>query len=335
MKAIVCHAFGDYHDLKVEEVEPPPLKPLSVRVAIEYASVTFATSLWIAGKYQHKPTLPFIPGTEITGTVLETGTGVTTCKAGDRVLGVLGWGGFAEQAVIPAHTVYRLPDELPLDKGLHLGISYITAYGGLVWRAGVKPGDTVLVLAAAGAVGLAAVEVSKALGARVFGAAGGAKKCAVVTEHGADATIDYSAATLRDEIHRLTGGRGIDVVFDPVGGPQSDAAMRALVPGGRHVIIGFASGSIPQIPANILLVKNISVLGLNVGTYVGWAANDQRARYEPDMRAAFERIFAWHVEGKIRPTVSEAFPLARYAEAQDAILARRSIGKVALRIPAT
>lgn len=334
MKAIVCHQFGDFHDLKIEDIEPPALQPLSVRIAVEYASVTFATSLWIAGKYQHKPSLPFVPGTEITGTVMETGAGVTTCKAGDRVLAVLGWGGFAEQAVVPAHTVYRLPDDLPLDQGLHLGISYITAYGGLVWRAGLKPGETLLVLAAAGAVGLAAVEIGKALGAHVIGAAGGAKKCAVVTAHGAQAAIDYSAVKLREEAERLTEGRGVDVVFDPVGGSQSDAAMRTLVPGGRHVVIGFASGNIPQIPANILLVKNISVLGLNVGTYVGWATNDQRARYEPLMRAAFERIFGWHVEGKLQPTMSEAFPLEAYAEAQDAILARRSIGKVALKINA-
>lgn len=334
MKAIVCRQFGDYHDLKIEDIDPPALAPLSVRIAIEYASVTFATSLWIAGKYQHKPTLPFVPGTEITGTVMETGAGVATCKAGDRVLAVLGWGGFAEQAVVPAHTVYRLPDNLPLDQGLHLGISYITAFGGLHWRAALKSDETLLVLAAAGAVGLAAVEIGKAMGARVLGAAGGTKKCAVVTAHGADAAIDYSTVKLREEIDRLTEGRGVDVVFDPVGGSQSDAAMRSLVPGGRHVIIGFASGNIPQIPANVLLVKNISVLGLNVGTYVGWATNDQRARYEPMMRAAFQKIFAWHVEGKLQPMMSEAFPLEAYAEAQDAILARRSIGKVALKINA-
>jgi len=332
MKAIVCHAFGDYHALKVEEVAPPPLPAHGVRIAVEAASVAFATSLWIAGKYQFRPSLPFVPGSEFVGTVLETSPGVNACAPGERVLAISGWGAYAEQAAVSAHTVYRLPAGVDTLSALHLGTSYATAYGGLVWRARIAPGETLLVLAAAGGVGLAAVELGRQLGAHVIAAAGGADKCALALEHGAHAAIDYRASDLRSEIRRLTGGRGLDVVFDPVGGDAFDAAMRSLVAGGRHVLIGFASGTVPQIPANILLVKNVSVLGFNIGEWLGWSTNDRCAHYEPQLRAAFEQIFAWCAEGKLRPMVSHVLPMGDYAKAQDLVSERRSVGKVVLRI---
>ena len=191
MRALVCKAFGDYHSaVTVEDIPAPALPARGVRVAVDYASVSFAMSLWIAGKYQRKPPLPFTPGTEVTGTVLEVAPGVTACKPGDRVLALLDWGGFAEEACATEHTVYKLPDSIDTGSALHLGISYGTAYGGLVWRASVQPGETLLVLGASGAVGLAAVELGKALGARVIGAAGGPAKCAQARAHGADVTID-------------------------------------------------------------------------------------------------------------------------------------------------
>ena len=332
MRAIVCHAFGDFHDLEVEETAPPPLVPGGVRIAVEAASISFATSLWVAGRYQHKPPLPFVPGSEFVGTVLECAPDARRFKPGERVLAVSGWGGYAEQAVVTEHTVYAIPQDIDAGAALHLATSYATAYGALVWRARLAPGETLLVLAAAGGVGLAAVEVGRVLGATVIAAAGGAEKCAVAREHGAQAAIDYRSGDLRAEIRRITEGRGIDVVFDPVGGASFDAALRSLAPGGRHVVIGFAAGSIPQIPANIVLVKNIAVLGFNIGMWYGWSANDERVKHEPEMRAAFAQIFAWYKQGHLMPLVSQVYPLECFAEAQDAVLERRSVGKVVLRV---
>jgi NADPH2:quinone reductase len=332
VKAIVCHAFGDFHDLKVEDSPPPPLVAGSVRIAVEAASISFATSLWVAGKYQHKPPLPFVPGSEFVGTVIECAPDARRFKPGARVLAVSGWGGYAEEAVVTEHTVYPIPADIDAGAALHLATSYATAYGALVWRARIEPGETLLVLAAAGGVGLAAVEIGCVLGAKVIAAAGGAEKCAIAKAHGAQAAIDYRMGDLRAEIRNATAGRGIDVVFDPVGGASFDAALRSLVPGGRHVVIGFAGGAIPQIPANLLLVKNIAVLGFNIGLWYGWSVNDERAKHEPEMRAAFEQIFAWYGEGRLSPLVSQVYPLARFADAQDAVLERRSVGKVVLKI---
>jgi NADPH2:quinone reductase len=334
MRAVVCHQYGDYHDLRVEAFPAPELLPHGVRIAVEYASLSFSISLWVAGKYQVKPPVPFVPGAEVVGRVIEVAPGVATCRPGQRVLALIGWGGFAEQAVSPEATVYPLPDSIESTAALHLGVSYCTAYGGLAWRARLAAGETLLVLAAAGGVGLAAVEVGRALGARVIAAAGGPEKCALAREHGADATIDYAAADLRTEIRRLAGDRGVDAVFDPVGGALSEAALRTVAMGGRLVTIGFASGALPKIEPNILLVKNVSVLGFNFGTYVGWSPVDERERYQSEVRAALARLFAWHAEGKIRPHAPTVFPLERFAAAQDALLARRTTGKVVLRIRA-
>jgi len=332
VKAIVCHAFGDFHDLKVEDITPPPLVPGSVRIAVEAASISFATSLWVAGKYQHKPPLPFVLGGEFVGRVLECAPEARRFRPGERVLAISGWGGYAEQAVVTEHTVYAIPQDIGAGAALHLATSYATAYGALAWRARLAAGETLLVLAAAGGVGLAAVEIGRVLGATVIAAAGGTEKCAIALEHGAQAAIDYRADDLRAAIRRVTEGRGIDVVFDPVGGASFEAALRSLAPGGRHVVIGFAGGSIPHIPANILLVKNIAVLGFNIGMWYGWSVNDERAKHEPEMRAAFEQIFAWYGEGRLSPLVSQVYPLERFVDAQDAVLERRTVGKVVLKI---
>ncbi len=333
MRALVCHQFGDYHTaVKVENVPEPSLPPRGVRIAVDYAAVSFAMSLWIAGKYQRIPPLPFTPGTEVTGTVIETAPGVTACKPGDKVLALLDWGAYAEQVCATDYTVYRLPERIDPGAALHLGISYGTAYGGLAWRANLRAGETLLVLGASGAVGLAAVELGKAMGARVIGAAGGAAKCAQAKAHGADEAIDYGAGDFREAIRAATGGRGVDCVFDPVGGDYFDPALRSLAPEGRLVVIGFASGKIPQVAANLLLVKNISVLGFNFGTYVGWSPGDGREQHEPRVRAAYDQIFRWCAEGRLSPVLAESFPLERYVEAQDAVMSRRALGKVALKL---
>ncbi len=333
MRALVCREFGDYHTaVEVEEVAVPALPPKGVRVAVEYAAVSFAMSLWIAGKYQRLPPLPFTPGTEVTGTVLEVAPGVTACKPGDKVLALLDWGAYAEQVCATEYTVYKLPQGIDLGGALHLGISYGTAYGGLAWRAKLRAGETLLVLGASGAVGLAAVELGKAMGARVLGAAGGPAKCAQAKAHGAEIAIDYKSEDLREAVRAATGGRGVDCIFDPVGGDYFDTALRTLATEGRIVVIGFASGRIPQVPANLLLVKNISVLGFNFGTYVGWSPGDGREHYEPMVRAAYEKIFGWYSQGRLSPVLAETFPLERYVDAQDAVMSRRALGKVALKL---
>ncbi len=333
MRALVCHAFGDYHTaVKVEDVPSPALPTRGVRIAVDYAAVSFAMSLWIAGKYQRIPPLPFTPGTEVTGTVIETAPGVTAFKPGDKVLALLDWGAYAEEVCATEPTVYHLPEGIDPGSALHFGISYGTAYGGLAWRANLKPRETLLVLGASGAVGLAAVELGKAMGARVIAAAGGAAKCALAKVHGAQDAIDYTSENLRERVRALTDGRGVDCVFDPVGGDHFDAALRSLAPEGRLVVIGFASGRIPQIATNLLLVKNISVLGFNFGTYVGWSPGDGREQHEPRVRAAYAQIFKWYAEGRLAPVLAETFPLERYVDAQDAVMSRRALGKVALKL---
>lgn len=332
MRALVCHRFGDYHDLKVEDISAPQLPPRGVRIAVEFASLSFSISLWIAGKYQVKPPLPFVPGAEVVGRVMETAPGVSVCRPGQRVLALIGWGGYAEQAVCHEATVYPLPDDIDSAEALHLGVSYCTAYGGLVWRAHLAAGETLLVLAAAGGVGLAAVDVGRSLGAFVIAAAGDKSKCQLALEHGANAVIDYRTEDLRKRIRDLAPCRGLDVVFDPVGGELSEAALRSLRPGGRLVSIGFASGAMPQIQANTLLVKNTSALGFNFGAYIGWSPVDEREHYEPQVREVVEQLLEWYKQGKICPLVAEIYPLEHFAEAQDALLGRGTVGKVVLRI---
>ncbi len=325
MRAVACHAFGDYRTLKVEECAPPALPPGGVRIAVELAAVSYAMRLWIAGQYQRKPPLPFIPGAEVVGMVTEVAPGVTHVKPGQRVLGLLDWGAWAEQCIASQFNAYPLPDALDAGAALHLGISYGTAYGGLHWRGGLKPGETLLVLAAAGAVGLAAVELGALHGARVIAASGSAEKCALAAAHGAAATIDYRKQEIRE-------AGATDLVFDPVGGELAEKASRTLSPGGRHVVIGFASGKVPALPANILLVKNTSVLGFNFGTYLGWSPDDERERHTPLVRDTYARLFAWAVEGRLKPHLSRTFAFEDVVAAMDCVQSRDSTGKVALRI---
>jgi len=331
MRALVCHRYGDYHDLSIEEFPAPALPPHGVRIAVEAASLSFSIKLWIAGKYQVKPPLPFIPGAEVVGRVIETAPGVSSCRPGQRVLALIGSGGYAEQAVSHQATVYPLPDTIDSAAALYLGVSYGTAYGALAWRARLHAGETLLVLAAAGGAGLAAVEVGRAMGARVIAAAGSPEKCALALEHGAEAAIDYRHEELRYALRRLSP-QGVDVVFDPVGGELSEAALRGLRPGGRLLAIGFASGAMPQVQPNILLVKNLSLQGFNFGAYIGWSPVDERERYEAQVRAGYAQLFAWHAEGLIRPVAAACYPLERFAEALDALHGRQTVGKVIMRL---
>jgi len=332
MRAIVCHAPGDYHDLRVEEVERPVMREGGVRITVHYASISFSMALMIRGTYQRKFPMPFIPGAEVTGVVTEVAPGVTSVKPGDRVLAIGDWGGYADEVVIPCHTVYPLPAEIDLRAATHLGMSYGTSYGGLFFRGGLRAGEHLLVLGAAGGVGLAAVELGVIAGANVIAAVGSAAKCDVARAHGAHHVIDLSHDDLRECVMRATGGYGLDVIYDPIGGDVAEAALRLLAMDGRIIVIGFASGKVPQFASNILLVKNLSVVGFNWGAYMGWSPIDDRARLEPKVRPMYEEMFRWAVDGRLRPTVSAEFPLERFPEAMDYLVARKSTGKVVLRV---
>jgi len=329
MWAVRCHEWMRYQDLPLEEVPPPVLGPGQVRIAIHAAGVSFATSLVTEGRYQRKPPRPFTPGTEIAGVVTEAAPGVRQVAVGDRVCAVIDWGGHAEEAVCDPATVFRLPDSLPFHLAPQFPTSYGTSYTALSWRAKLQPGETLLVHGAAGAVGLAAVELGKAMGARVIATASTAEKLAVARAHGADAGVLFPSAAALEEI-RAAAPDGADVVYDPVGGDAFDLSLRAVAQGGRMLVIGFAAGRVQQIPGNILLVKNISVLGFNYGKYIGWGLRDERHEHEAAVRAAMGQMFRWYEEGKLKPTTSHRFALSDYAKAMDAVLARQGIGKIVL-----
>jgi NADPH2:quinone reductase len=333
MLAVRCNAWMPYGQLGIEDVPAPMASPGEVRIAVYYAGVSFATSLVTEGRYQRKPPLPFSPGTEIAGMIDQVGSDVTRFKPGDRVVAGIDWGGHAEYAVTDASTAYLLPDELPFEIAPSLTASYATSYAALAQRARVEPGETVLIHGAAGAVGLAAVEFAKALGATVVATASTVEKLALAGEHGADHTVLFPSATALEELRALLP-RGAEVVFDPIGGDAFDLSMRCVANSGRILVIGFAGGRIQQIPANIALVKDVAILGFNLGSYTGWTRDtSRRSAHGPKMHEVMRRIFALYGEGKIRPVTSHRFPLSEYREAMETVLSRRSMGKVVLEMP--
>jgi NADPH2:quinone reductase len=331
VRALVCESWRDFDALELRDDAPsPPLRPGGVRLRVAAAGVSFATQLVVAGKYQRRPPLPFTPGTEVAGTVLESAPDVADPPPpGTRVFAVLDWGGMAEEAVADAIHVVPVPDGLPLEPAVAMPISYPTAAASLLWRARLEAGQWVLVQGAAGGVGLAAVEVAKALGARVI-ARCGADKAAIPRARGADAVLD-SAEPFRDAVRELTGGRGVDAALDVLGGEAFDEALRCLADGGTLVTIGYAAGAIPQLGANLLLLKNIAVAGLNWGTYVGWSPGDNRHLHAPRARALWGRLVEWWAAGALRPEVHAEFPLERFREAMAEVRGRRAAGRVVLR----
>ncbi len=332
MRAMICREWGEPESLKLEDVPPPPLGPGQVRIRIRAAGVSFASTLVIAGKYQRRPPFPFAPGTEICGIVIDVGSGCARIKAGDDVVAVLDWGGLAEECVAHEVNVFRKPRNIGFVEAIALAISYPTSGGALRWPhvLDVQPGHALLVHGAAGGVGMAAVEIGKVLGATVIATAGGPEKCAFAREHGADHVIDYRAGDFRDEVLKLTGGRGVDRVYDPVGGEVFAQSLRCMAPESRICPIGFAAGSIPQIPANILLVKTIAVMGFNYGWYVGWSPYDARFDCAERVLALMTDLTAWTEAGNLRPHVDRTFPLERAAEAMRAVLSRGVKGRVAV-----
>lgn len=323
MRALVCESWRSFDELEIKDIPPPPMRPGAVRIKVEAVGVSFAVQLVVAGKYQRKPPLPFVPGTEVAGTVLEG-----PLPKGTRVFAVLDWGGFAQEAVADAIHVTPIPDGLPLAASVAFPISYPTAGSALMWRGRVKAGDWVLVHGAAGGVGLAGVEIVKALGGRVIARAGAAKH-AMLHARGADAVLD-SAAPFREQVREITGGAGVDCVLDTLGGDIFDESLRCLGDGGTLVTVGYAGGGIPTVPANILLLKNIAVAGLNWGTYVGWSPGDNREVHAARARQLWDQLVTWWAAGKLRPEVHASYPLENFREAMAEVRERRSAGRVVL-----
>jgi len=324
MRAIVCRELSGIAGLELGEMPTPEPGPGEVRIRVRAAGLNFADTLMIRGQYQDKPALPFVPGFEVAGRIDACGPGVTGFAPGERVMAAPGHGGFAELAVCPADAVVRLPESIDDVTAAGFAIAYGTAYGALCWAGRLEAGETLVVHGAAGGVGLATVECGRALGARVIATARGPDHLAVAREHGAEAVIDTATEDVRARIRELTGGRGADVILDPIGGDIFQASLRSVAWGGRILVIGFASGQIPQIPANILLVKNAAAIGFYWGSY--------RERDPARVRASFEELLRWHAAGRIRPLISEVRPLAEAPQALERLLSRQSSGKIVLTI---
>lgn len=323
MKAVLCREWGGPDSLCFETVARPPLMPNEARIRVWACGVNFADTLMIAGKYQVKPEFPFTPGLEAAGEVIETGAAVRHLRVGQRVLAVLRFGGgYAEEIALNADAVVPIPDAMDFVTAAAFPVAYGTAHFALTHRGQLRPGETLLVLGAAGGVGLSAVEIGKQLGARIIAAAGGLDKLAVAREHGADELIDYRTESIRDRVRDLTGGRGADVVFDPVGGDAFDQALRAVNWEARMLVIGFASGRIQSVPANLILVKNISVTG------VVWGA--QAARDPVLVSRNLAELLRWWEAGQLKPVVARTFPLREAGAAMAALLSRHYAGKIVL-----
>jgi len=320
MKAVLCKTLGPARDLVLEDVASPLPKKNEILLDVQAAGVNFPDTLIIEGKYQFQPPLPFSPGGEAAGVVAAVGEKAGAFKVGDRVMALTGWGAFAEQVAVPFYNVMPIPASMDFTTAAAFGMTYGTSMHALRQRGQLQAGETLLVLGASGGVGLAAVEIGKAMGARVIAAASSAEKLAVAKAAGADELIDYSQGSLREEIKRLTGGQGVDVIYDPVGGELFEQAVRGLAWNGRLLVVGFASGSIPQLAANLVLLKGAAVLG------VFWGAFAQR---QPEDNAAnFKQLFAWHAEGKLKPLVSQTYPLAEAGAAIEKLGQRQAVGKL-------
>lgn len=323
MKAIVCKTWGLPDTLVVEEL--PDVTPAAGQVAIDVhaAGVNFPDVLIIQNKYQFKPELPFTPGSELAGVVRAVGEGVSNVKVGDKVLAFTNLGAFAQQITVPAKAVVPMPPGLDFDTAAAFTLTYGTSHHAVVDRAQLKAGETMLVLGAAGGVGLAAIEIGKALGARVIAAASSDEKLAICKEHGADATINYTTEDLREAIKAATDGKGPDVIYDPVGGIYAEPAFRSIAWRGRYLVIGFANGEIPKLPLNLPLLKGASLVGVFWGEF---------AKREPKANlAAMQQLMGWMGEGKIRPHISGRYALADTPKALNDMAARKVTGKVVIQ----
>ena len=332
MRGVLVKEYTEFENLTLENCPRPELKPRHVRIRTQAAGVSFATSLVVAGKYQRKPPLPFVPGTEAAGYVSEVAAGVTRFKVGDRITAVIDWGGQAEECTAHEANAFKLPDSMEFHKAICFTNSYSTSYAALVWPhlLAVRPGQTVLIHGAAGGIGVAAIEISKIKGATVIATVGSEEKRAIATAHGADHVINYRESSFREQVLNLTDGIGANIIYDPVGGDVFAESLRCIAPEGRIMPVGFAGGTIQQIPANILLVKNITVCGLNLGYYMGWSPRDMRSEYDQQMQDSMAELFSWFEQGLLKPRVSHTFALEQFQEAMNTVLTRKALGRVAL-----
>jgi NADPH2:quinone reductase len=322
MKAVVCKAWGPPDSLVIEERDPLEAVSGKVVVSVKTANVKFSDTLLIQNKYQTKPELPFIPGSEVAGVIKAIGTGVDGWKVGDRVSVQTGSGGYAEEVLVEPDRLLAIPESMDFATAAGLASTYGTSYYALTERGQLRAGETLLVLGASGGVGLAAVEIGKVLGAKVIACASTDDKLAVCRQHGADATINYATEDLRARVKEITGGKGLDVVYDPVGGPYSEPALRDLAWGGRFLVIGFAAGDIPKIALNLPLVKGCSIVGVWVGAFI--------RRNPVQHRANAKILYEWYEAGRIKPHVWATYPLVNAAEALNAVAARKVAGKIVL-----
>lgn len=325
MKAVLCKAFGPAENLVVEDLDSPQIKKGEVLLDVHAAGVNFPDTLIIEGKYQFKPPFPFSPGGEAAGVVAAVGEKISHLKVGDRVMALTGWGSFAEQVAVSGQNVLPIPAEMDFTTAAAFSMTYGTSMHALKQRANLQPGETLLVLGASGGVGLAAVEIGKAIGARVIAAASTNEKLEIARKAGADELINYSEASLRERLKELTDGQGVDVIYDPVGGKLFEEAFRSIAWNGRMLVVGFAAGGeIPALPANLPLLKGASLIG------VFWGAFAQRQ--PQDNAANFKQLFAWYAEGKLKPLVSQTFALEQAAEAIDTLGQRKAVGKLVVKV---
>ena len=324
MKALICPALGPAETLKLVELERPSAGPGEVVVDVVYTALNFFDTLIIEGKYQLKPEPPFSPGGEFAGRIAAVGDGVVGFQVGDRVMGSTGYGAAREQIAIAAGRLAHVPDGLALDKAAGLSIAYGTTLHALKQRAEMRPGESLVVLGASGGVGLAAVEIGKAMGARVIACASSDDKLAFARGYGASETINYATEDFRARLKELTGGKGVDVVYDPVGGALTESALRSLAWKGRLLVIGFASGEIPKPPLNLTLLKGCDIRGVYWGEFV--------VREPEAHRDNMSQLLSWAESGALQVHVHAKFPIGEYLKAFEAISKRQALGKVLLQL---
>ena len=324
MKAYVCREFGPVESHKVEEIEDPRAEAGQVVVDVKAAGVSFPDVLIVQGKYQFQPPFPFSPGGEIAGVISEVGEGVVDWKIGDRVIAMTGNGGIAEKVVAFEMTLMPLPETMDFRDGAAFPLNYGTTYHALKQRGQLKPGETLLVTGAGGGVGTTAIEIGKAMGAKVIAAASTEEKLEIAKNLGADETINYSDGELKEKVKALTDGLGADVIYDPIGGDIFLQCMRCVNWKGRVLVIGFASGPIPEVPTNLALLKGCSIVGVFWGRFTG---------AEPEENSKnFDELFALHAEGKLKPQITKSYSLDDAAEAISSLENRKATGKVVIEI---
>ena len=324
MKAVQCTSYGSPENLEFNEIEDPNASAGGVVIDIHATGLNFPDTLQIQGKYQFQPPFPFTPASECAGVITEVGEGVTDLAVGDRVMAMIGVGGLAEKVACPVEACTKIPDSMDFAAASGFGMIYGTSYHALKQRADLQPGENLLVLGASGGVGYAAVELGKAMGARVIAAASTDEKLEVAKAAGADELINYGDGELKDKVKKLTGGVGADVIYDPVGGDLFDQCARCINWNGRLLVVGFASGTIPKYPANLALLKGCALVGVFWGDF---------RRREPEVHNQnTEELFALYNDGKLKPLVSQKFPLDKYVDALNVFVNRQAVGKVVIQV---